>query len=72
MELEGSLQHLQQPTTCPYLEPDEFTLSVSFLLLLQNTLCIYSPETVFSNTTRHKAPHYATFSIFLQHQILET
>jgi hypothetical protein len=46
MELEGSSPHLQQPTTCPYPEPDRYILcppppsnlsKIQFNIILQST-----------------------------------
>jgi hypothetical protein len=36
MDLEGLLQHLKQPATCPYLEPDESSLRTLTLFIKQN------------------------------------
>jgi len=36
MELDGSLQYLKQPATCPYLEPHEFSRLILKLFIKNN------------------------------------
>ena len=52
MEPEGSSPHSQQPTTCPYPEPDRASpcphpISRTSILILSSHLCLYLPSVSF-------------------------